>query len=204
MPNSSSPQNIKTFRLDIGTNGSSGVSAASGLLGKPGTYRRSPGSWDAGYLPLPKTEKSPNLAHYFPGRAKFLVKKSNIELQSVNIRRELAFYWGNSTVNIRVQTPGGKASPLSLVVDTPMYDSQAKAGNETIDLKARRRAKKKATGAERMRPQWQKISDFASDLRVTSCFRVSHRQITFPNERINHGQFSIPTRSNRRYVYMCH
>ena len=52
----------------------SGVSAASGLLGKPGTYQKSPGSWDLRY-PLPKTEKSSYLAHYFSGVAKFCVQK---------------------------------------------------------------------------------------------------------------------------------
>ena len=38
--------------------GSSGVSAASGLLGKPGTQL-------GPKVPLPKPEKSADLAHYF-------------------------------------------------------------------------------------------------------------------------------------------
>ena len=54
---------------------SSGVSAASGLLGKPGTYQKSPGSWDLRY-PLPKSEKSADLAHYFSGVANFFVQKN--------------------------------------------------------------------------------------------------------------------------------
>ena len=62
--------------------------------------------WELGRkVSLPKTEKSADLVHYFSGVAKFLVKKkSNIELKTerVNIRPELAFYWGNSPVNIRV------------------------------------------------------------------------------------------------------
>ena len=40
--------------------GHSGVSAASGILGKPGTYQTSPGGWDLRY-PRPKTEVSVDL-----------------------------------------------------------------------------------------------------------------------------------------------
>ena len=61
--------------------------------------------WELGReVPLPKTEKSADLVHYFSGVTNFFVKKSNIELETerVNVRPELAFYWGNSPVNIRV------------------------------------------------------------------------------------------------------
>ena len=54
----------------------SGVSAGSGLLGKPGTYQKSSGSWDLRY-PLLKAEKSADLDHYFSGVAKFCVKKTS-------------------------------------------------------------------------------------------------------------------------------
>ena len=52
----------------------SGVSAASGLLGKPGTYQKSPGIWDLRNS-LPKTEKYSDQAHYISGVAKFCVQK---------------------------------------------------------------------------------------------------------------------------------
>ena len=60
----------------------SGASAASRLLGKPCTYQKSPGSWDQKY-PLPKTEKSVYLAHYFSGVTKFCVQKKN---KTTNVR----------------------------------------------------------------------------------------------------------------------
>ena len=68
----------------------------------------------------PKPEKSADLAPYYLGVVKFRVKKSNFELERVNVRPELAFYWGDSPVNLKVQNPDGKVSPLSPVVDTPM------------------------------------------------------------------------------------
>ena len=86
--------------------GGSGVSAASGLLGKPGTYQKSPGSWDIRY-PLPKTEKSADLA-----RGQILcIKKSNIERERVNVRSQPDFYWGNFPVNFKAQNPGGESFP---------------------------------------------------------------------------------------------
>ena len=64
------------------------------------------------------------------------VKKSNIEGEKVNLRSKLDFllekfpiavhfYWGNSPVNFKGQTPGGKVSLLSPVVDTPMPEGNA-------------------------------------------------------------------------------
>ena len=73
--------------------GGSDVSAASWLLGKRGTCQKSLGSWYLRY-PLPKTEKSADLAHYFSGMAKFCVKKSSIEREKFNVRSEPDFYWG--------------------------------------------------------------------------------------------------------------
>ena len=61
------------------------VSAASGLLGKPGTYQKSPGSWALRY-PLPKTEKSSDLAHYFSGVVTFCVQKN----QTSNLRGSMS------------------------------------------------------------------------------------------------------------------
>ena len=34
-----------------------------------------------------------------------------MELERVNVRSELAFYWGNSPVNLKVQNPGGESFP---------------------------------------------------------------------------------------------
>ena len=69
-------------------------------------------SWELGRkVPLPKTEKSADLTHYFSGVAKFLVKKSNIDLERVTVRPESAFYCGNSPVNMRVQNPGEESFP---------------------------------------------------------------------------------------------
>ena len=56
---------------------SCGVSAASELLGKPGTYQPgSPESWDPRY-PLSKTKTSADLVHYFSGAATFFVQIKN-------------------------------------------------------------------------------------------------------------------------------
>ena len=50
---------------------SSGVSAASGLLGKPDVPEV---SWELrSKVPLPKSEKSADLAHYFSGVTQFCV-----------------------------------------------------------------------------------------------------------------------------------
>ena len=57
---------------------SSGVSAASELLGKPGTYQ----GLRVG-THLPKTEKSADLAHHFSGVAKFCVQNK----QTWNLKR---------------------------------------------------------------------------------------------------------------------
>ena len=62
----------------------SGVSPASGLLGKPGTYQ---GSWELGSkVPPTKNGKSADLAHYFSGVAKFCVQNR----ETSNLKRSMS------------------------------------------------------------------------------------------------------------------
>ena len=93
-------------------------------------FTRGPGSWNVRY-PLPKMEKSADLAHYFSGVAKFCVQNketSNLKRSMSGLNRiftgkfpsKFHFYWGNSPVNVMVKILVGKVSPFSPVVDTPM------------------------------------------------------------------------------------
>ena len=69
-------------------------------------------SWELGRkVPLPKTEKCGFGPLSFGSGQIFSKKKCNIKLHRVTVRPELAFYWGNSPVNIRVQNPGGESFP---------------------------------------------------------------------------------------------
>ena len=43
--------------------------------------------------------------------ATFDVKKNYIEVERINVRPELAFYWGNFPVNLMVQNSGGESFP---------------------------------------------------------------------------------------------
>ena len=99
----------------------SGVSAASGLLGKPGTYQKSPGSWDLRY-PYQKLKSLRIWPTIFRELPNFVYEKSNIERERVNVRSEPDFYWGNvssepdfywgnSKVNFKGQNPGGESFP---------------------------------------------------------------------------------------------
>ena len=64
-------------------------------------------------VPLPKTEKSADLAHHFFGSGQILSrKKSNIERERVGFRSEPDFYWGNFPVNFKVQNPSGESFPI--------------------------------------------------------------------------------------------
>ena len=48
--------------------------------------------------PLPKTEKSADLDHYFQEWPHFVCRKSNIELERSNVMSELSFYLEKSPV----------------------------------------------------------------------------------------------------------
>ena len=107
------PSRQSTVSMEYGIEyGCSGVSAASGLLGIPGTYQKSPGSWDLRY-PLGPYQKLKSLRIWptiFWEWSNFVYKKiSNIEREKANVRSEPDFYWGESPVNFKGQNPGGES-----------------------------------------------------------------------------------------------
>ena len=107
----------------------SGVSAASGLLGKPGTYQKSPGSWDLRY-PLPKTEMFADLVHYLSGVTKFCVKKIQHRTWEPQCQVWTGLSLGKFPSKFQGSNPGGESSPLSPVVNTPMTCAELHLGHQ--------------------------------------------------------------------------